>query len=48
MMLAEKELQAIDEEWLELIQEARAIGLSIEEVREFLNQNVTGEHLVCT
>lgn len=28
--------QALDEEWLDLIREAKEIGLSIEEVKDFL------------
>jgi DNA-binding transcriptional MerR regulator len=28
----------IDEEWLELIKEAKALGLTIEDVREWISQ----------
>lgn len=48
MIKMEREKIVIDEEWLELIREAKVIGLSIEEIRDFLNQNVTGEQLVYT
>lgn len=33
--------EVIDQEWLELILEAREIGLSISEIREFINQKMT-------
>jgi DNA-binding transcriptional MerR regulator len=48
MNMTERETSTIDEEWLKLILEAKEIGLSIEEIRDFLNQSVAGEHLICT
>lgn len=38
-MVTEEELQPLDHEWIELIQTAKAIGLSREEVRFFFQQN---------
>jgi DNA-binding transcriptional MerR regulator len=32
-------IKDMDAEWLELIMEAKKIGITIEEVREFLDQN---------
>ncbi len=37
MVVTDKEVEVIDEEWLALILEAKELGLSIDEVREFLN-----------
>lgn len=31
-------MQNFDNEWFELIQEAKKLGLSVEEVQDFLNQ----------
>lgn len=36
MVITEKEMDVVDQEWMELILEARKIGLSIEDVRNFL------------
>ncbi|MEH7110475.1 MULTISPECIES: anti-repressor SinI family protein [Bacillaceae] len=33
------DLETVDKEWLALILEAKEIGISIEEIREFLSQN---------
>ncbi|ULT57854.1 anti-repressor SinI family protein [Neobacillus drentensis] len=39
MVITEKEMDVVDQEWMELILEARKIGLSIEDVRNFLTQD---------
>jgi DNA-binding transcriptional MerR regulator len=39
MVITEKELDVVDQEWMELILEARKIGLSIEDVRNFLTHD---------
>ncbi|MCQ6277638.1 anti-repressor SinI family protein [Bacillus sp. EB600] len=33
----------VDYEWVRLILEAKQLGLTIEEVRDFLNKNLVGE-----
>ncbi|GHI00274.1 DNA-binding anti-repressor SinI [Neobacillus kokaensis] len=38
MIVQERVVGVMDEEWLELICEAKMLGLSIEEVQTFLNQ----------
>ncbi|WHY87455.1 anti-repressor SinI family protein [Neobacillus novalis] len=38
MVITEKEVDVIDQEWMTLILEAKELGLSIEEVRDFFNQ----------
>ena len=38
MLITENEADVIDQEWKKLILEARTIGLSIEDVRNFLLQ----------
>ncbi|MDN3017628.1 anti-repressor SinI family protein [Paenibacillus sp. BSR1-1] len=43
MVITERKLDVIDEEWLGLILEAKELGLSLEEVREFLNQSQVKE-----
>lgn len=37
MIISAKKERVIDEEWLELILAAKKLGLTIEEVREFLH-----------
>ncbi|MBT2659360.1 MULTISPECIES: anti-repressor SinI family protein [Bacillaceae] len=39
MVITEKEMDVVDQEWMELILEARKIGLSIEDVRNFLTHD---------
>ncbi|WP_257984303.1 anti-repressor SinI family protein [Neobacillus cucumis] len=39
MVITVKDVDVIDQEWQELILEARKLGLSIEDVRDFLTQN---------
>lgn len=39
MLLTDKEMEVIDEEWFALILEAKGLGLTKEAVRKFLNQN---------
>ncbi len=39
MIVQEKVIEVIDEEWLTLISEAKKLGLSIEEIQSFLHQN---------
>ena len=39
MVITEKEVDVIDQEWMTLILEAKELGLSIEEVRDFFNQH---------
>ncbi|WP_251555272.1 anti-repressor SinI family protein [Neobacillus muris] len=39
------EPEVIDNEWLELIMEARDIGLTVEDVRRFLDKNNGSENL---
>ncbi|WHY78733.1 anti-repressor SinI family protein [Neobacillus sp. WH10] len=36
MFIRERDVDVIDQEWMELILEARDLGLSIEDVRNFL------------
>ncbi|MGG3467806.1 anti-repressor SinI family protein [Neobacillus pocheonensis] len=43
MVITERKMEVIDEEWLALIFEAKELGLSLDEVREFLNQNQLNE-----
>ncbi|PLS05791.1 hypothetical protein CVD27_08785 [Neobacillus cucumis] len=39
VVITVKDVDVIDQEWQELILEARKLGLSIEDVRDFLTQN---------
>lgn len=39
MVITEKEVEVIDQEWMTLILEAKELGLSIEEVRDFFNHH---------
>lgn len=39
MIVSESQVDAIDKEWFALILEARQLGLSIDVVQEFLNQD---------
>lgn len=39
VIVQEKVIEVIDEEWLTLISEAKKLGLSIEEIQSFLHQN---------
>jgi len=39
MMITEKDVDVVDLEWKELILEARKLGLSIEDVRNFLTHD---------
>lgn len=39
MSIVNGEIEIIDKEWLELILEAKNLGLSLEEVSNFLNGN---------
>jgi predicted RNA-binding protein YlqC (UPF0109 family) len=39
MLFTESEMKVIDVEWFTLILEAKELGLSIEAIRKFLNQN---------
>lgn len=43
MVITESKMEVIDEEWLALIFEAKELGLSLDEVREFLSQNQINE-----
>ncbi|MGG1676319.1 anti-repressor SinI family protein [Neobacillus sp. NRS-1170] len=43
MVITERKMDVIDEEWMGLILEAKELGLSLEEVREFLNQHQVKE-----
>lgn len=36
MIISEKKEELLDEEWVELILEAKALGLTLEAVKEFL------------
>ena len=38
MVITESEANVIDQEWMALILEAKELGLSIEDVRDFINQ----------
>jgi antagonist of SinR len=38
MVIIKNDVEVIDQEWMELILEARDMGLSINAVREFLSQ----------
>lgn len=38
-MITERDVNVIDQEWMALILEARELGLSIADVREFLHQD---------
>ncbi|MBO0960673.1 anti-repressor SinI family protein [Neobacillus sp. MM2021_6] len=39
MIITESEVDVIDQEWMALILEAKDLGLSIEDVRDFLNRD---------
>ncbi|EKN70020.1 hypothetical protein BABA_07386 [Neobacillus bataviensis LMG 21833] len=39
MVITEREVDVIDQEWMALILEAKDLGLSIEDVRDFLNRD---------
>ncbi|MDQ1147420.1 DNA-binding transcriptional MerR regulator [Bacillus sp. SORGH_AS 510] len=39
MIITERTVEVIDQEWMALILEARELGLSIADVREFLYQD---------
>jgi DNA-binding transcriptional MerR regulator len=39
LVTTEKTEEKLDNEWLELILEARDIGMTVEEIKEFLVQN---------
>jgi len=39
MIIAERDVDVIDQEWMALILEAKELGLSITDVREFLHQD---------
>jgi len=39
MVITEKNVDVVDQEWMELILEARKLGLSIEDVRNFLTHD---------
>jgi len=39
MIITEREVDVIDQEWMALILEAKELGLSIEDVRDFLNRD---------
>jgi len=38
MLIAKSDVEVIDQEWMELILEAKDLGLSIKAVRDFLSQ----------
>ncbi|WP_082693096.1 anti-repressor SinI family protein [Bacillus sp. FJAT-29814] len=38
----------LDQEWIELIMEAKQLGLTVEEIKEFLEQNSNRESQVLT
>lgn len=38
MIITEREVDVIDQEWMALILEAKELGLSLEEVRDFISQ----------
>ena len=39
MLITERAVDVIDQEWMALILEAKDLGLSIEDVRDFLNRD---------
>jgi len=39
MLVTERRTEVIDHEWFALILEAKKLGLSLDAVRDFLNQN---------
>ncbi|MFJ7725002.1 anti-repressor SinI family protein [Neobacillus sp. NPDC097160] len=39
MVITERDVDVIDQEWMALIFEAKELGLSIEDVRDFLNRD---------
>lgn len=43
-----KEIQNLDGEWIQLIKQARDMGMSIEEVRTFLQSIMDGENVTET
>ncbi|MCL6571750.1 MAG: anti-repressor SinI family protein [Bacillus sp. (in: Bacteria)] len=45
MLVTRSSTQVIDHEWFALILEAKKLGLSLDAVREFLNQNEDKELL---
>lgn len=46
MLVKESKMEVIDHEWFALILEAKKLGLSLDAVREFLNQNEDQEFLM--
>ncbi|RFU64019.1 DNA-binding anti-repressor SinI [Peribacillus glennii] len=40
------ELLQLDEEWVELIVQAKEIGLNVEEIREFLQANTNKKEII--
>lgn len=46
MVISKSKMDGMDAEWFALILEAKKMGLSMEAVREFLNQNETSEIFV--
>jgi DNA-binding transcriptional MerR regulator len=40
-----KEIQNLEEEWIQLIKQARDMGMSKEEVREFLQSIMAGKNV---
>ncbi|MEK3988801.1 anti-repressor SinI family protein [Robertmurraya sp. FSL R5-0851] len=40
-----KEIQNLDGEWIQLIKQAKDMGMSIEEVRTFLQSIMDGKHV---
>ena len=38
MLIAKSDVEVIDQEWLELILEAKDLGLSVKAVRDFLSE----------
>jgi len=39
MVITEKDVDVVDQEWMELISEAKKMGLTIEDVRNFLTDH---------
>ncbi|WP_233522613.1 anti-repressor SinI family protein [Peribacillus glennii] len=46
MGLKMPELLQLDEEWVELIVQAKEIGLNVEEIREFLQANTNKKEII--
>ncbi|MDP4162553.1 MAG: anti-repressor SinI family protein [Bacillota bacterium] len=45
MLISEKNVNGLDEEWMSLILEAKNMGIEMELIREFIQQNRINESL---